>query len=300
MNTENKGRLDAAVAAILAALEKRTENTDTIDYVDLAIAILDIENIAAIDTAVLSKSLLLELEKNTKSTYTFDIASVASLIEATKAGEERTKFHQTGVSNRVLENTSMSDLTSILDDFSYPVGEWFIDTVLKHSPLEGRQDICKFLGIRESTLSGWIKEERVPRMAQVALLFLMSFEGLKRQTKIWRVKMTTTIPVQVGSSWGLMKMEESDNGAPKGVLIAEDISNFDQAVQLSKAPLAIRQLKECLILLGNNSFDDAHTMFHDDIEHPKESELYREITETVLKGDKDIEKWIHEFTEEFE
>ena len=61
----------------------------------------------------------------------------------------------------------------------FPLAD-FVSDVEYYEPggLASRRDICEFLDIGESTLSGWLKQERVPRMALLAMTALAVIERL--------------------------------------------------------------------------------------------------------------------------
>ena len=56
---------------------------------------------------------------------------------------------------------------------------------LGNGPFFHRKDLCEFLGIGESTLTGWLKADRIPRAAKVAYVLLVGMEVL--QSEIYRL-----------------------------------------------------------------------------------------------------------------
>jgi phage antirepressor YoqD-like protein len=42
-----------------------------------------------------------------------------------------------------------------------------------------RKELCKYLGIGESTLTGWLKEDRIPLMAKQAMILPLAHRVLK-------------------------------------------------------------------------------------------------------------------------
>ena len=52
---------------------------------------------------------------------------------------------------------------------------------LENGPFFSRKDLCEFLGIGESTLTGWLKADRIPRAAKVAYVLLVGLEVLQEE-----------------------------------------------------------------------------------------------------------------------
>ena len=54
---------------------------------------------------------------------------------------------------------------------------------LDFGPFSSRKTFCEYLGIGESTLTGWLKGERVPRMAKEAYVLLLAVQGLRAEVR---------------------------------------------------------------------------------------------------------------------
>src|SRR5687768_10648728 len=56
-------------------------------------------------------------------------------------------------------------------------------------PCFSRKSLCEYLGIAESTLSGWFKDHRIPRMAKNAYVLLLIQQQLAEQVRELRAKL---------------------------------------------------------------------------------------------------------------
>lgn len=109
---------------------------------------------------------------------------------------------------------------------------------------QGRRGYCEFLGVGESTLSGWLKEHRVPRYAKLAW-------GLERLTvalseELIRVRREAGDPqiVRVSDTrYQLCRFAADADGVMIGQVIADHIPSFQDAAQMASARSALRQLK---------------------------------------------------------
>ena len=73
------------------------------------------------------------------------------------------------------------------------VGEWCDEVLDAEKLLEeieeagpfapSRKRLCQYLDIAESTLSGWLKEDRIPRLAKEAYVLLLVFEVMREEIR---------------------------------------------------------------------------------------------------------------------
>lgn len=111
-----------------------------------------------------------------------------------------------------------------IDDFDKTLRAFF--------RIKGRAGFCEFLGIRESTLSGWLKEGNLPYYAKVAFGLAVAFDNLKRIHQSLIDEYELPVVVNLGDQWGLMEIRKDDNGAPTGKLLASGITSEDDAKRL--------------------------------------------------------------------
>ena len=112
----------------------------------------------------------------------------------------------------------------------------------------GRRTFCEFLGIRESTLSGWLNEDRMPRSAKVAFGLLIAFMELKKKFSSYSQEVMKPIPVKTSEGWALVQLSENEFNDIEGEVIAEKISDKDHAVKLAQG---VRALDMAYEVLGN-------------------------------------------------
>jgi hypothetical protein len=94
------------------------------------------------------------------------------------------------------------------------------------TPREARKQFCEFLGIGESTLSGWLKAQRVPRMANEAYVLLKTLLLLQDQVKRLKeeqVRNDTVIVQESSGKYHLVRFKKDNSGALMGRIIARDI-----------------------------------------------------------------------------
>ena len=85
---------------------------------------------------------------------------------------------------------------------------------LGDSGRQGRKRFCEHLGIGESTLSGWLKEQRVPRMAKEAYVLLKALLLLRDElTRLNEQKLRDDVViVQEGDRFQLLRFRAESGG----------------------------------------------------------------------------------------
>lgn len=119
-----------------------------------------------------------------------------------------------------------------------------------------RREFCNFLGIRESTLSGWIKENRVPRMAKVAFGLLLAQNQLKGQLKKQNNLMKNPIPIKKKEEWLLIQLDRHESGDITGSVIAEGIPDINNAMRLSQGNEALDLAGQAIFELSEYQNED--------------------------------------------
>lgn len=139
-----------------------------------------------------------------------------------------------------------------LGDFDIrTAGEYFdglidADELLSHleqnSPFN-RREFCEFIGIGESTLSGWLKDKRIPRVAKVAFGLLMAYE--KQRVEMARLQADQLLPlvVDTGNGYQICKVERNEYGDLVGMVIADNIKTFNDAYRFASAERSFTLLR---------------------------------------------------------
>lgn len=116
----------------------------------------------------------------------------------------------------------------------------------------GRRGYCDFLGVGESTLSGWFKEDRVPRYAKLAWGLARLAEALTEELN--RVKREARDPKIVrvtDSRYQLCQFSTDADGVVIGQVIADHIPSFQAAAQMVSARPALRQLQRAKAVIAD-------------------------------------------------
>lgn len=111
-----------------------------------------------------------------------------------------------------------------MDDFDATLRSFF--------KMKGRAGFCEFLGIRESTLSGWLKEGSLPFYAKVAFGLAVTFENLKKKHQSLIEEYQLPVIVNLGDQWGLMEIRKDNNDTPTGKLLVSGITSQDDAKKI--------------------------------------------------------------------
>ena len=111
-----------------------------------------------------------------------------------------------------------------IDDFDNTLRDFF--------EIKGRAGFCEFLGIRESTLSGWLKDGNLPYYEKVAFGIAVAFENLKKEHQSLINEHEAPVIVNLGDQWGLMEIRKDDSCASTGRILASGITSEDDAKRL--------------------------------------------------------------------
>lgn len=146
------------------------------------------------------------------------------------------------------------DVPSLLDLKIREIGDFCDDALdastlieeLEHHapfPLSSRKGFCEFLGVGESTLAGWLKEERMPRMAKEAYILTIAFEELRKEVKRLKQEADDIKIIKDGEKYTLVRFELS-KGSIIGQVVARDIPNAKTARVLAASIASFRLLQE--------------------------------------------------------
>lgn len=110
----------------------------------------------------------------------------------------------------------------------------------------GRRELCAYLGIAESTLSGWLKENRVPRMAKEAFMLQAVIGVFQKEIARLRMDATDAKILKYGQVFQLCVFEQDEYGQVLGRVIADDIPSLEVARLHSVSHKSLRMLKDVL------------------------------------------------------
>ena len=166
---------------------------------------------------------------------------------------------------------------------------------LETGPFFLRKDFCAFLGIGESTLTGWLKAGRIPRSAKVAYALLVGLTVL--QNEVRRLRRETGEPkiLKDGKQYLVVEFpsvdvvrflaDNADFSAGKladvmaGKIVARDIADAQTAQKLAASSRAFELLKEV-----SSTLEDALDVVVEDF-----------VRDDVTRVQNDISSWRQAF-----
>ena len=104
-----------------------------------------------------------------------------------------------------------------------------------------RKFLCQYLGIGESTLSGWLKADRIPLMAKVAIAFLPAMDRLREEINRLRDEAADLKILKNGNVYQICSFREDEDGLVVGRVVADGIQNLAQA-RLMSVPIKSMKL----------------------------------------------------------
>ncbi len=147
------------------------------------------------------------------------------------------------------------DLQDIMDRSSSKLAE-LCDEVLDAASLEAavgagdpfpsRRRLCEYLDVGESTLAGWLKDDRVPRMAKEALVLPVAVGLLSEEIKRLRADAEDLKILKSGDVLQICLFEEDQEGSVIGRVVADNIQDLRTARMLSASMRRIRMLEEAV------------------------------------------------------
>jgi hypothetical protein len=109
----------------------------------------------------------------------------------------------------------------------------------------GRKGFCEFLGVGESTLSGWLKDGRVPRYARVAFGLARARDLLADEVKVQRQEeMDPKVVRTPDGHYQLCRFRPDEEGVEVGTVMADRIPSFADAAFLASGMPAFRLLRQ--------------------------------------------------------
>lgn len=112
------------------------------------------------------------------------------------------------------------------------------DPKLLKSELQGegpmsRKPFCEFMGIGESTLTGWLQSDRIPQPAAVAYVLLLAAQQLQDQLATLEKRQGEPRIIALAGKYAVVRFEESGDGESVGRIIASDISDLAEARKIA-------------------------------------------------------------------
>ena len=94
---------------------------------------------------------------------------------------------------------------------------------LENGPFFSRKDFCEFLDIGESTLTGWLKADRIPRSAKVAYVLLVGMEVLQNEIHRLGSEARDLKVVEDGGKYLVVRFPTLDTDLPDEAAVPREI-----------------------------------------------------------------------------
>jgi hypothetical protein len=116
--------------------------------------------------------------------------------------------------------------------------ELMADPKLLKSELQGdgpmsRKPFCEFMGIGESTLTGWLQSDRIPQPAAVAYVLLLAAQQLRDQVAKLEKRQGEPRIIALAGKYAVVRFEQSGDGESVGRIIASDIADLAEARKIA-------------------------------------------------------------------
>jgi len=92
-----------------------------------------------------------------------------------------------------------------------------------------RKAFCEFMGIGESTLTGWLQAERIPQTAAVAYMLLLMSEELREKCRALEETVGEPRVIALDGRYAVVRFDAREKGQGTGEVIASDIPDLASA-----------------------------------------------------------------------
>jgi transcriptional regulator with XRE-family HTH domain len=108
-----------------------------------------------------------------------------------------------------------------------------------------RKELCKYLGIGESTLTGWLKEDRIPLMAKQAMILPLAHRVLKGEVTRLKKDSENAQILKSGDHYQIVVFKPDESGEAIGKVIADNIVDLRTARIFVAGVQALNLLGKC-------------------------------------------------------
>jgi len=132
----------------------------------------------------------------------------------------------------------------------------------------GRKGFCEFAGIAPSTLSGWIKDQRMPLWAKELYVLVRSLEVLRAEIKRLNKDFTEPMVLEMEAGYGVCIFRPDEDGAIVGQIVASGIKDLKTARHLASSTPALRMLNQAVDVvdeMAEKMEDTGNLSYHDDL-----------------------------------
>ena len=108
-----------------------------------------------------------------------------------------------------------------------------------------RKELCRYLGVGESTMTGWIKEDRIPLMAKEAFLLPLALRVLINEIERLRNDARQARILKSGDIYQICVFQPDECGEVIGKVVADNIIDPQNARLILTGVKALSILGEC-------------------------------------------------------
>jgi len=150
----------------------------------------------------------------------------------------------------LFNNDYLDDLLELgVGDIGKYCGDYLdAETLSEHlermEPLS-RKELCQYLGVGESTMTGWLKEDRIPLMAKEAFMLPLVLRVLGDEIRRLRYEAPRARILKNGDIYQIVQFVPDECGEAIGNVIADNIAHLQNARMLLSGWKALRLLADC-------------------------------------------------------
>lgn len=108
-----------------------------------------------------------------------------------------------------------------------------------------RKELCRYLGIGESTMTGWLKEDRIPLMAKEAFLLPLVHRVLRDEIVRLRKEKDNARILKSGDHYQIVVFRPDEAGEAIGKVVADNIADLRTARIFVAGVQALDLLGKC-------------------------------------------------------
>ncbi|MCH7710181.1 MAG: hypothetical protein IH903_00945 [Proteobacteria bacterium] len=111
----------------------------------------------------------------------------------------------------------------------------------------GRKSFCAYLGIGESTLTGWLQSGRIPRVASEAYVLFLALQVMQEEIRRLEQEAENLKVVETNGKHSICKFRRGEDGVVLGQVLAENIPDLGTACALAAGASvsSVKLLQDC-------------------------------------------------------
>ena len=139
-----------------------------------------------------------------------------------------------------------------------------------------RKELCRYLGVGESTMTGWLKEDRIPLMAKEAFMLPLALRVLTTEIERLQNEAKRARILKSGDIYQICRFVPDECGEVIGEVLADNITDPQHARILLVGLDALNLLGEC-----DERVVEQMQVFFENGENPEYEEQLNELREKI-------------------